>query len=94
MPTALANVYHGWIIEDIHAESRDFYPEPVCGSQESTKNYVDTGELVGFASDITAQVPTDEDVDDDEDAGGESDGEPSGEVDEAFRGGVMSSSAR
>ncbi|CAM9605798.1 unnamed protein product, partial [Hapterophycus canaliculatus] len=47
VPQDLANVYHGWIIEDIQEESRDFYSEPVHGSWESTKNYQDTGEQVG-----------------------------------------------
>ena len=97
VPQDLANVYHGWVIEDIQEESRDFYPEPVYGSWESTKNYQDTSEQVGFVSTAREEdLPSPGESLDDEEQGAGWDGEPSEEeqeMDEAFRGGVMSPSA-
>ena len=93
LPRALWNMYHGIIIEDIQKATKDFYKEPVYGFWESTKNYQDTGEHIGFVS-LSGEeaVPSDENADEEEDGG--SDDEADEELDEAYHGGEMSPSAR
>lgn len=84
-------MYHGWIIEDIQEASRGFHPQALYGEWESTKNYLDTGEVLPFvANPEEDQRPSEESSDDEEEAG-DSDVE---EVDAVFRGGNMSPSAR
>lgn len=85
---AVANMYQGWIIEDIQEASRGFYPEPVYGSWESTKNYLDTRKQIGFANLAGEEPPLSDDDIDDEHVDEGSDREESDEVDEAHRGGV------
>lgn len=97
LPPALAKVYHGWVIEDIQEESRGFYADPVYGQLESTKNYLDTGEQLSLVSIHQEEQPPSDDnnVDEEgEEGGGGSDDEGHEEMDEAFRGGDMSPSAR
>lgn len=85
-------MYHGHVIEDIQEASRDFYPRPVYGEWESTKNYVDTGEQLPFVSDSQEEEqPPFEECSDDEEEGGDLGVEG---VDALFGGGNMSSAAR
>ena len=63
-------MYDGWTIEDIQEESRDFYRSPVYQFWESTKNYRDTGEMVGFVSFQEGLSPPEEGVEDEEQDGG------------------------
>ena len=86
-------MYHGWIIEDIQEEAREFYADPLYPEWESTKNYVDTGEQLPLVSDLQEQQeqqsPSDESDDEDEAVDSDVEGE-----DDLLRGGNMSPSAR
>ncbi|CAM9783090.1 unnamed protein product, partial [Laminaria digitata] len=62
LPAELANVFDGWTIEDIQEASLGLHEKPLYPSWESTKNYQDTGEHVGFASIPPQGVPPTSDI--------------------------------
>ena len=88
-------MYDGWTIEDIQEESRDFYRSPVYQFWESTKNYRDTGEKVGFVSFQEEISPPEENVENGEQDGGVDGqaGDDGGEREESL-GGEITPSAR
>lgn len=67
LPVELANVYHGWTIEDIQEESSTFYDTPLYSTWESTKNYQDTAEQISFVSLRPQEGPSTSDISIDDD---------------------------
>lgn len=84
----MANDYCGWMIEDAQEETAGWYSDPIYSSWESTKNYKDTGEGIGFA--ITGLPSSGETVD-----AAEEEEESDDEVDEKeWDGATMTPSSR
>lgn len=87
----MKNFYNFFTIEDIQVEAASMFDEPVYPFWESTKNYVDTGEVIGLV--ITPQQDESSSVEvvDDVEEGGDPDHEEEGEDDEFDRGNLTPS---
>ena len=88
----MKNFYHFFIIEDIQVEAASMSLELVYPFWESTRNYVDTGEVIGLVTTPQKDASASDEVVDGEEEGGDSDDEVGGR--EEFYGDGLTPSAR